>query len=163
MGKEIERKYLVNHEKWNSLKKEEGILLKQGYIHSSIEKTIRVRISNGKGYLTIKGATVEISRSEFEYEIPENEANELLNQFAENEIKKFRYAIKLGNHTWEVDVFLGENEGLIIAEVELQSEDEELELPDWVGTEVSLDSRYFNANLIENPYKLWKNDIEIAN
>lgn len=155
MGKEIERKFLVNHEKWHILDKNEGILFRQGYLFASPAKTIRVRIADDKGFLTIKGATEGITRSEFEYEIPRKEAEELLEQFADTEILKHRYFILDKGNKWEVDVFLGENEGLILAEIELESENEELQLPNWIDIEVSLDSRYYNANLIKKPYRKW--------
>lgn len=157
MAKEIERKFLINHEKWHILNKNEGVLFRQGYLLASPAKTIRVRIADEKGFLTIRGATEGITRSEFEYEIPRKEAEELLEQFADSEILKLRYFIIDKEYKWDVDVFLGENEGLILAEIELETEGEDIILPDWVEQEVSYDPRYFNANLIENPFKNWKN------
>lgn len=146
---EIERKFLVDHEKWEKLEKPSPKHIIQAYLVSSPEKTIRVRTKETKGYLTIKGPTVGISRSEFEYEIPLEDAKQLIAQFAEKTIEKYRYEIKFGNHLWEVDEFQGKLAGLIIAEIELEAENEQFEKPDWVTEDVSMDQQYFNSNLVE--------------
>ncbi len=146
---EIERKFLVNKEKWELVNKPAPKRIVQAYLVRTSEKTIRVRVKGDKGFLTIKGPTVGISRSEFEYEIPLNEANELIEQFADKIIEKYRFEITIGNHLWEVDEFHGKLEGLMIAEIELTSEEEAFEKPDWVTEDVSLDQQYFNSNLVE--------------
>ena len=155
MGQEIERKFLVRGDDWRGLAT--GKTYRQGYLSTVKERTVRVRTIDDKGFLTIKGISRGVSRSEFEYEIPAEEANELLDDLCERPlIEKRRYKIPAGRHTWEVDEFLGENDGLIVAEIELASESEAFERPSWIGEEVSSDPRYFNANLIRNPYKNWK-------
>lgn len=155
MPKEIERKFLINQLEWDSLVKPVGKTLKQGYILAQPEKTIRVRVANNQAWITIKGISVGATRSEYEYEIPLEEANELLTGFTTSAIEKIRYEIVYHNKLWEVDVFSGENEGLIVAEIELLSEDEHFELPNWVAEEVTSDKRYFNSNLIHHPFKNW--------
>jgi adenylate cyclase len=156
MPKEIERKFLVHPQRWEALEKPIGHQLQQGYLSTQPHKTIRVRIADARAFLTIKGITTGASRSEFEYEIPADEAAELLAQFSEAELSKVRYEINFGQKCWEVDVFSGDNAGLIVAEIELDSETETFELPDWIAEEVTEDVRYYNANLTLNPYKNWK-------
>ena len=153
---EIERKYLIDLEKWQLVDKPIGHFYRQGYLSSDQNKVIRVRLTDKSGFLTIKGATKGMSRPEYEYAIPCEEAQELLDSFAESELIKVRYKIKFGQHIWEVDVFLGENEGLIVAEIELLDEDEHFLMPDWITEEVTNDNRYYNSNLTINPYKNWK-------
>ncbi len=154
MGKEIERKFLVNGDAWRSLG--QGTCYRQGYLSTVKERTVRVRTIADKGYLTVKGVTEGIARAEFEYEIPIDDANALLDGLCERPlIEKDRYKISHGDHTWEVDEFFGDNAGLIMAEVELEREDQAFETPEWVGAEVSDDPRYFNANLIANPFRNW--------
>ena len=154
MGKEIARTFLVDGDVWRSLG--HGTRYRQGYLSTVKERTVRVRTIADKGYLTVKGVSEGIARSEFEYEIPIDDANALLDQLCERPlIEKDRYKIPLGNHVWEVDEFFGENAGLIMAEVELESEDQAFDTPNWIGREVSDDPRYFNANLITNPYRNW--------
>ncbi len=154
MGKEIERKFLVSGDAWRELA--EGTRYRQGYLSTVKERTVRVRTINAKGYLTVKGVSKGITRVEFEYEIPLADANALLDDLCERPlIEKTRYKIPLGDFTWEVDDFDGENKGLILAEVELQDENQSVEIPPWIGAEVSDDPRYFNANLIRNPYCKW--------
>lgn len=147
---EIERKYLVDHELWNKLLKPQPKLISQGYILNSKEKTVRVRTKDEKAFLTIKGAQRGITRVEFEYEIPLAEAKILLDQFAEKILKKNRYEIEFQDHTWEVDVFQGKLDGLILAEIELMRENESFPLPPWITTEVTYDPNYLNANLINS-------------
>ena len=154
MGKEIERKFLLNGDAWRSLG--QGTRYRQGYLSTVKERTVRVRTIADKGYLTVKGVSEGIARAEFEYEIPIDDANALLDGLCELPlIEKDRYKIPYGYHTWEVDEFFGDNAGLIVAEVELESEDQAFETPEWIGREVSDDPRYFNANLIANPYRNW--------
>ena len=155
MGKEIERKYLVKGDEWKKLAK--GTSYKQGYLSTVKERTVRVRTIDDKGFLTIKGITVGVSRTEYEYNIPVAEADDMLTNLCEQPlIEKNRYKIPLNGLTWEVDEFFGENDGLIVAEVELESEDQKIELPSWIGDEVSGDPRYFNSNLTKHPFKNWK-------
>ena len=153
MAKEIERKFLVK-DSWQP--QSAGIKIAQGYLSTVPERTVRVRIKGNRGYLTIKGKNQGISRAEFEYEIPVQDAEELL-QLAEQPILvKNRYLEQQGEFTWEVDVFAGENQGLVVAEIELPAEDAEFSRPAWLGQEVSGDVRYYNANLIKCPFSLWK-------
>jgi adenylate cyclase len=155
MATEIERKFLVTGDSWKQAIKSESVL-KQGYIANQPNATVRVRISKGKAHLNIKSATKGIRRAEFEYEIPVADAGELLEQVAEGPIiDKIRYKVECGKHTWDLDVFHGENSGLVMAEVELQDEDEAFEKPDWAGEEVSGDPRYYNASLVKKPFSQW--------
>ena len=155
MGVEIERKFLVHHDAWNILVKPNGKDLRQGYILNDPAKTIRVRIAEAKAWLTIKSITLGASRLEYEYEIPIAEAKELLDNFSEGELEKIRYEIDYKGKIWEVDVFSGENDGLIVAEIELLSEDEDFECPKWIDVEVTGDKRYYNASLTTYPFKDW--------
>lgn len=155
MGQEIERKFLVDHDKWNALKKPEGNIYKQGYILNEETRTVRIRVTNNTAYITLKGVADGISRSEFEYEIPKLQGSQILAEFAESSVEKTRYNIPYKGHLWEVDVFEGSNKGLIVAEIELKTEDESFEKPDWVTEEVSYDSRYTNAMLSVKPYSRW--------
>ncbi len=155
MGVEIEKKFLLAGNDWKELA--EGTSYRQGYLSSVKERTVRVRTIRDKGFLTIKGISVGATRLEYEYEIPFEEANELLNELCEKPlIEKNRYKVNLGEHTWEIDEFFGENEGLVVAEIELESEKQQFIKPPWVGEEVTGDPRYFNSNLINNPFKRWK-------
>jgi adenylate cyclase len=154
MGIEIERKFLVNGEAWKDLST--GTTFRQGYLSTEKERTVRVRTINDKGFLTIKGLTRGASRAEFEYDIPADDANQLLDELCLKPlIEKKRYKIQHDGLIWEVDAFFGENDGLIVAEIELESEDQMFTKPEWVGAEVTGDPRYYNANLIANPYKNW--------
>ncbi|MDN5287198.1 MAG: hypothetical protein JWR38_3472 [Mucilaginibacter sp.] len=155
MGVEIERKFLVDKEQWRQLTKPEGKHYRQGYILSEATKTIRVRITDEHGYITIKGATQGISRKEYEYIIPVNEGAELLDNFAVSELEKIRYRIDFDGKVWEVDEFLGDNEGLLVAEIELENETETFKLPEWVTTEVTGDQKYYNSNLSVKPFNSW--------
>jgi CYTH domain-containing protein len=152
---ETERKFLVDHARWEELPKPAGIIYRQGYLLDTQGKTIRVRLAGDKAYLTMKGPTVRASRSEFEYEIPVEDAKEMMMLFTPVRVEKVRYRILFNQKTWEVDVFGGENEGLILAEIELGDADESFELPSWVGMEVTDDARYYNSVLASNPYKRW--------
>lgn len=150
---EIERKFLVKTEKWKPLDK--GTKIIQGYLSVDSERVVRVRVAGEKAFLTIKGKPEGIVRTELEYEIPKNEAEVLLKLCLEFPIEKTRYKERIGNIVWEIDVFEGENKGLVLAEVELANENQEIDLPDWVREEVSIDSRYYNAWLSQNPYSKW--------
>lgn len=154
---EIERKFLVNS---NAFKTEAFTQnrISQGYLNSAPGRTVRVRIKGNKGFLTIKGASNEsgLSRFEWEKEIPVSEANDLLQLCEDGVIDKTRFEVRVGNHIFEIDEFYGENEGLIVAEIELQSESETFEKPDWIGKEVTTDKRYYNSCLSQHPFRDWK-------
>ena len=153
MAKEIERKFLVK-ESWQP--QAAGVQIAQGYLSTVPERTVRVRIKGDKAFLTIKGRNQGISRAEFEYEIPVSDAQELLALAEQPVLNKIRYLEKYEDFIWEIDVFAGENEGLVVAEIELPAEDADFAKPEWLGEEVSGDVRYYNANLIKSPYNLWK-------
>jgi len=152
MGKEIERKYLIKGETWRT---KEGTKYRQGYLNSIKERVVRVRTIDDQGYLTIKGITVGATRLEFEYPVPLEDANQLLELCEKPLIEKNRYKVKHEGMIWEIDEFFGENDGLIVAEVELQSEEQEFMKPEWLGEEVTGDPRYFNSNLIKHPFTEW--------
>ena len=154
MAKEIERKFLVR-ENWRP--QGEGVKIAQGYLSTVPERTVRVRLKDDRGFLTIKGRNEGISRLEFEYEIPAADAEELLQLAEQPVLEKTRYLEKHGDFLWEIDVFAGVNDGLVVAEIELPTEDTVFSPPCWLGEEVSGDVRYYNANLIKMPYSLWKN------
>lgn len=155
MHKEIERKFLVKNDDWRG--KAKPVLFRQGYIARTVDRTARIRAANGKGFITIKIKVGPISRHEFEYEIPLQDANALLDSLAPEEIiEKNRYTFTECGHVWEIDEFLGANAGLIVAEVELKSEEEKIHLPSWAGEEVSKISKYFNSCLSQSPYGTWK-------
>ena len=153
---EIERKFLVTNRDFIS-ESSENFRIVQGYLNSNPERTVRVRLKGDKGFLTItgKGNDSGMSRFEWEKEIAVSEAEALLSLCEKGAIDKIRYEVPVGNHTYEVDVFAGENEGLIVAEIELQSENESFEKPNWLGKEVTSDERYYNAYLSNNPFKSW--------
>ena len=156
MAQEIEKKFLVAGDFRQSVRKATRIT--QGYLSAVPERTVRVRVKGDKGYITIKGIGSEsgASRFEWEKEIPVEEVMELLKICEPGVIDKTRYLVDVGSHTFEVDEFYGDNEGLTVAEVELGSEDEAFERPQWLGQEVSGDMKYYNSMLIKNPYKNWK-------
>jgi CYTH domain-containing protein len=154
MAKEIERKFLVVGDDWRRLA--EGTMYRQGYLNSVKERTVRIRTVGDRAFLTVKGITVGSTRVEYEYEIPVADCNAMLDGLAEQPIiEKKRYRIPFGGLTWEIDEFFGENLGLIVAEVELTSEDQRFDKPAWIGEEVGHDPRYFNSNLIAHPYSKW--------
>ncbi|MCX6162154.1 MAG: CYTH domain-containing protein [Ignavibacteriae bacterium] len=155
MKYEIERKFLVHKDKWSKAEKQEGKIIRQGYILTDPRKNIRIRVSGDNAFLTIKGLMSGIKRLEYEYEIPLPDANDLLDEFSESEITKIRYDIFYDNRKWEVDEFLDDNLGLIIAELELSSEDEKFDIPDWIDKEVTGEVKYYNSNLSVNPFKNW--------
>ncbi len=152
MGTEIELKFLVTGSGWRTA---ESVYFCQGYLNRDKHRTVRVRVAGNNGLLTIKGLTTGASRAEFEYSIPENDARALLKICDGPVVEKNRTVVQHGTLTWEVDEFLGDNEGLIVAEVELESENQTIQLPDWVGQEVTDDPRYCNSNLAANPYTTW--------
>lgn len=155
MAVEIERKYLVINDKWKSSVESEAVM-KQAYLATVENASIRVRVAKGKAYLNIKSSTQGIRRSEYEYEIPVQDGEEmLLNLTAGSVIDKVRYKVRCGEHIWDLDVFHGENAGLVVAEVELNTEDEVFEIPVWAGEEVSGDPKYYNASLVKHPYCDW--------
>jgi len=156
MGLEIERKFLIKNEDWKkSIQKQYTI--KQGYLNTDPDRTVRIRIKGSKGILTIKGKTVKATRPEYEYEIPLKDAEEMIEFCEKPIIEKTRYIVEHQNKIWEIDIFGGENEGLIIAEIELDDENETFKIPDWIGTEVTTDTRYYNSNLSNTPFKQWQN------
>ena len=153
MNVEIERKFLIKSDLWkeNSV----GVHYAQGYLNDAGTNTVRVRIAGEKAFLTIKSKSEGIFRQEFEYEIPPEEAKELLKLSQTQIIEKIRYKIEYAGKCWEVDEFLGKNRGLYVAEIELNSEDEPFEKPEWVGQEVSDDKRYYNSYLARKPFSEW--------
>ena len=154
MGREIERKFLVEESDWESMG--EGTVLRQGYFPTEGKTVVRVRLVGGKAFLTIKGPDTDRGRLEFEYPVPPGEAEEMLVQLCRRPIiEKTRYKIPHAGLTWEVDVFHSDNEGLVVAEVELSSPAQEVELPPWVGREVTGDPKYGNASLVGQPYRTW--------
>ncbi len=154
MGVEIERKFLLSGDGW--MKLGEPVFFKQGYLSSNKERVVRVRIEGDRAVLTIKGASRGATRGEWEYEIPVADAIELLDGLCEQPlIEKFRRRIPFAGNVWEVDEFLGVNAGLVVAEIELQSEDQQFDKPDWIGAEVTDDLRYLNSNLIKQPFSTW--------
>ena len=154
MGKEIERKFLVKDDTFRSLA--EGTRYCQGYLNRAKERIVRVRTIGNRGFLTIKGIATGATRVEYEYEIPVKEAEAMLDDLCEKPIiEKNRYKIDFKGLVWEVDEFFGENMGLVLAEVELEREDQPYIKPDWIGEEVTGDPKYFNSNLSQHPYKNW--------
>ena len=157
MPLEIERKFLVADA--SCIEGAKGTACKQGYLWVKGEAVVRARIEGRRAVLTLKGRTRGIARSEYEYEIPLQHGEEILAAMCSGPlVEKTRYEIEWAGRVWEVDVFAGDNEGLVVAEVELASEDEAVDIPPWVGEEVSGDSRYYNANLVDDPYCNWQDD-----
>ncbi len=153
MASEIERKFLVTQETWRD--GSPGVRIAQGYLSLDPERTVRVRLAGGDAWLTIKGVTRGLTRAEFEYPIPQGDARALLALCLPSVIDKTRHRVAYGNHVWEIDVFHGENQGLVMAEVELSAESDLPEIPAWVGLEVSADARYYNSNLASHPFGTW--------
>jgi adenylate cyclase len=154
MAKEIERKFLIKDDSWRVNAK--GKRYRQGYLNSAKERVVRVRTIDDKGSLTIKGISKGATRVEFEYDIPTADAEAMLEDLCEKPlIEKKRYKIEFGGLVWEVDEFLGENQGLIVAEVELERKDQAFEKPAWIGEEVTADPKYFNSNLVQYPFTRW--------
>lgn len=158
MGKEIERKFLVLRNEWD--RNGEGLLYRQGYLSVEKQRVVRVRVVGNQGFITIKGIARGAARDEFEYEIPHSDAQQMLDELCIKPlIEKIRYRVKYSGMIWEIDEFKGDNEGLLLAEVELEDENQAVEPPRWIGQEVTGDPRYFNSNLIANPYIKWKDKI----
>jgi adenylate cyclase len=154
VAKEIERKFLVKDASWRA--GAAGTLYRQGYLSTAKERTVRVRVVGKQGYLTIKGESHGASRDEYEYSIPVADANAMLDNLCEQPIiEKTRWTVRLGAHLWEIDEFHGANEGLVVAEVELSSEEEQFARPVWLGDEVTGDRRYFNSHLVRHPFSTW--------
>lgn len=154
MATEIERKFLVIGDDWK--KGAEGVLYRQGYLSSDKDRTVRVRIAGDQGYMTVKGRSVGIARAEFEYAIPIDDARDMLDSLCLKPlIEKVRYTVMYRQMRWEIDEFLGQNLGLVVAEVELDQIGQQVDLPEWAGTDVSADPRYFNSSLIAHPYRSW--------
>lgn len=155
---EIEHKFLIKNDGWKA-SSSEGVLYRQGYIKTESGTAVRVRIAGEKGFLTLKGqgrGEQGISRSEFEYEIPLADAEAMMDELLDTTlIEKHRYLVEYEGKTWEVDIFSGDNTGLEVAEIELNSEDEKFSIPDWAGECVSDDPRYFNSSLTQKPYNTW--------
>ena len=155
MATEIERKFLVLNQDWQEHTRSE-LHIVQAYLATNEYSSTRIRIQDNQANINIKSATLGVSRTEFEYAIPVDDAQLMIDDLCiKPVIEKTRYIIKHMQHTWEIDVFSGDNEGLIVAEIELSSPDEAFEKPSWLGEEVSHDKRYYNVCLIENPYKTW--------
>ncbi len=154
MALEVERKFLVTGDQW---RRAEGVVLRQGYLCTRPESTVRVRVEGGKATLAVKGINRGAARTEFEYEIPPEDAGELLRLCEQPLVEKVRRRVEHDGLVWEVDEFLGDNRGLVVAEVELDREDRPLTKPSWVGEEVTHDPRFYNANLVANPFAKWQN------
>ena len=154
MGLEIERKFLVLGTPWKALAR--GALMRQGYLLASPDKVLRVRIEGDTAMLTIKGRQQGLVRGEWEYPIPLADAVELLSLCEQPLIEKYRYRISFDSMLWELDVFIGANAGLVVAEIELDSETQQFSRPDWVGAEVTDDPRYLNSNLMRHPFSEWR-------
>ncbi len=152
---EIERKFLLRDDSWRA-DADAGSVMRQGYLIGARRASVRVRISGERAHLNIKSATLGIERQEYEVEIPLTDAEELLDTLCERPlIEKTRYHVRHDRHTWEIDVFSGDNAGLVVAEIELGSADEAFEKPAWLGQEVSHDKRYYNVCLVTHPYQDW--------
>lgn len=165
MALEIERKFLLANQDWKSQVIQNKVI-SQGYLstlgktdsHSSTSKiptTIRIRIIEDEAFITIKSSTIGITRSEFEYSVPVEDAKEMM-KLANNVVEKIRHYVPVENYTFEIDEFLGDNAGLVVAEIELPNENTHFHKPEWLGEEVSHDNKYFNSSLAENPYKKWE-------
>jgi adenylate cyclase len=155
MAKEIERKFLVTSNEWKSISKKK--LYRQGYLAINNGGVVRVRTVSDKGYITIKSQRNNLTRDEFEYEIPFEDAEYMLeNLCIKPLVEKYRTKINYNGMVWEVDEFIGENEGLIVAEIELEYENQKIDLPNWLGAEVTNDPKYYNSNLVNMPYSKWK-------
>ncbi len=155
MAIEIEKKFLLVNDTWRQ-QVYKSIAFKQGYLVGSDKSSVRVRIQGEQANINIKGATIGISRQEFEYPIPVDDAHELLATLCDKPlIEKTRHYVSVADHTWEIDEFFGDNAGLFVAEIELSHENEDFDMQDWLGKEVSDDKRYYNSMLIKNPYKNW--------
>lgn len=155
MGLEIERKFLLRSEAWRAQARSR-VLMRQGYLSSGGRCSIRARIAGEQAWLNMKAKRSGMTRLEYEYPIPVGEANEILDELCDGPlVEKYRHEVAIGAHVWEIDEFLGDNAGLVVAEIELASESETFERPDWLSDEVTSDERYYNFNLAKHPFKLW--------
>jgi adenylate cyclase len=153
---EIERKFLVRNDGWREAVRE-STHFRQGYLSNEVHCSVRVRIAGDRAWLNLKSVTIGAQRHEFDYEIPVADAHRMLDTLTRKPlVEKTRHFVDVGPHTWEIDVFEGDNEGLVVAEIELDSPDEPFEKPDWVGEEVTYDPRYYNTSLSTNPYRNWR-------
>lgn len=156
MSKEIERKFLVHGNGWRSQPAQASERIRQGYLSTEKACTVRVRTSGERAFMTVKGAPVGTVRAEYEYEIPVIDAHEMLDTLCGRPlIEKTRHQLDVGGRQWVVDVFAGDNQGLVVAEVELEEEGQVIDLPDWIAEEVTHDSRYLNVNLVKRPFNQW--------
>ncbi|VAW60394.1 hypothetical protein MNBD_GAMMA11-2104 [hydrothermal vent metagenome] len=155
MPVEIERKFLLTNNDWHK-QVVRSHRIRQGYLGKIDKASVRIRVQGDKANINVKSAELGMRRMEYEYAIPQQEAEEMLEQLCEHpQIDKTRYIVRVGPHTWEIDEFYGENEGLLVAEIELSREDEEFEKLPWLGKEVTDDARYYNVNLVRQPFKQW--------
>lgn len=156
MGQEIEHKYLVRKDLWYAIQKPQGVSIRQGYLHTDSNITIRVRTAGEDAFITIKGPSLNATRAEFEYPIPVKDAEELMQLCTLPLIDKIRYHLECAGKKWVVDEFFGDNEGLIMAEIELIFAEEKYEIPAWVGEDVTHDPRYYNSYLAAHSFSTWK-------
>ncbi len=155
MAREVERKFLISNDDWR-IDADVGTRMRQGYLAGTERSSIRVRVAGGQAWLNIKSATLGVERLEYEYAIPAADAEEMLERLCEGPcIEKTRYRVPWGEHTWEVDVFEGDNAGLVVAEIELREPEEPFAKPPWIAAEVSDDPRYYNVCLVRHPYREW--------
>jgi adenylate cyclase len=157
MPLEIERKFLVDTTRWTPI--DEGVRIVQAYLGINPNPTVRIRIAGERAFLTIKGRSNSLARPEFEYEIPVDEAVEMLNLAISDPVEKTRYHVNFDGNLWEVDVFSGKNSGLVMAEIELDSEEQEFQKPDWILQEVTYDQRFYNSWLSSYPYSEWNDEM----
>lgn len=158
MPVEIERRFLIENDKWHQYA-DEPLLLKQAYLSVEKERTVRVRIVGQRAWLTLKGYISELSRSEFEYEIPLADAEKMMESMCPFKMEKWRYLVRWGSSLFEIDVFLGENAPLVVAEIELPDENADFDRPDWLGREITSDGMFTNAYLSKHPFSSWKNAV----
>lgn len=155
MAVEIERKFLLANDTWRAAS-DGGTAISQGYLTNRVDCAVRVRVKGDEAWLTVKGGTHGIARTEFEYPVPIADARAMLAELAERPfIEKVRHIVRVGEHVWEIDEFSGDNDGLVVAEVELDDASAEFERPPWLGEEVSNDPKYLNASLVRHPYSQW--------
>ena len=155
MTVEIERRFLIENDKWHQYA-DEPLLLKQAYLSVEKERTVRVRIVGQRAWLTLKGYISELSRSEFEYEIPLADAEKMMKTMCPFKMEKWRYLVRWGSSLFEIDVFLGDNAPLVVAEIELPDENADFDRPDWLGREITSDGMFTNAYLSKHPFSTWK-------
>jgi CYTH domain-containing protein len=157
MGIEIERRFLVIGDEWKE--GAVGTYYRQGYLSFSKEGVLRIRIAGEKAFLTVKSSRDDLTALEYEYEVPMTDAHDMLRKLCERPpVEKIRHSVPYGGMTWDIDLFIGDNEGLVIAEIELADPEQAIALPPWVGKEITADRRYLNASLYHNPYKEWAAD-----